>query len=109
VGKPVLLVATTAASGLKETIKFLEKTAVQWGAFPAGSIGRTVRNLNNPISSSEYYSFVKHLYIDKNKFRPKMSQLIFFQVQKVLAEKILPIDKEYWKEKNWLNKLYYFE
>jgi multimeric flavodoxin WrbA len=109
VGKPVLLVATTAASGLKETIKFLEKTAVQWGAFPAGSIGRTVRNLNNPISSSEYDNFVKHLIMDRYKYRPKMSQLIFFQVQKVLAEKILPIDKEYWKEKNWLNMLYYFE
>lgn len=109
VGKPVLLVATTAASGLKETIKYLEKTAVQWGAFPVGSIGRTVNNLNSPIKSAEYESFVKHLFKEKNKFNPKLNQLIFFQVQKVLAEKILTIDKEYWEHKNWLNKLYYFD
>lgn len=109
VGKPVLLVATTAASGLKETLKYLEKTAVQWGAFPAGSIGRTVSSLNNPISSKEYDNFVSHLFIEKKKYNPSMNQLIFFQVQKVLAEKILPIDKTYWEEKDWINKLYYFD
>lgn len=109
VGKPVLLVATTSASGLKETIKYLEKTAVQWGAFPTGSIGRTVRTINNNINPNEYDNFVKHLFMDRKKYNPNINQLIFFQVQKVLAEKILPVDKKYWKEKNWLNKLYYFD
>jgi hypothetical protein len=34
---------------------------------------------------------------------------MFFQVQKVLAEKILQVDKEYWEAKNWNDKLFYFD
>jgi multimeric flavodoxin WrbA len=108
VGKPALLVATTAASGLKDTVKYLEKTAVQWGAFPAGSIGRTVNTLNKTIEPKEYDSFIKYLFMEKKKYMPGINQLIFFQVQKVLAEKILPVDREYWEANNWNKRLYYF-
>lgn len=109
VGMPALIVATTAASGLKETIKFLEKTSIQWGAFPTGSIGRTVNTLGNSIEIKEYDNFLKHLFMDKKKYKPKVNQLIFFQVQKVLAEKILTIDKEYWETQKWIDKLFYFD
>jgi multimeric flavodoxin WrbA len=109
IGKPVFLVATTAASGLKETLKYLEKTAVQWGAFPSGGLGRTVSSLNSPIQPKEYQNFVKHLFMEKKNYSPSFNQLIFFQVQKVLAEKILTIDKEYWESKNWRSKLFYFD
>jgi hypothetical protein len=30
-------------------------------------------------------------------------------VQKVLAEKVLTIDKEFWEQMNWMDKLYYFD
>jgi multimeric flavodoxin WrbA len=80
VGKPVLFVATTAASGLKETVKFLEKTAVQWGAFPTGSIGRTINNLNNTIKPNDCDNFINHLFMEKHKYNPRVNQLIFFQV-----------------------------
>jgi multimeric flavodoxin WrbA len=109
VGKPVLLVATTAASGLKDTLKFLEKTAIQWGGFPSGRIGRTVSSLEDAVKPNEYDNFVKHLLMEKQKYNPSINQLIFFQVQKVLAEKVLTIDKEFWEQMNWINKLYYFD
>jgi multimeric flavodoxin WrbA len=109
VGKPALFVATTSASGLKETIKFLEKTAVQWGAFPTGSIDRTVNTLAKAVEPKEYSKFVDHLFIEKKHYSPKINQLIFFQVQKVLAEKILTVDKEYWDAKGWNKNLYYFD
>jgi multimeric flavodoxin WrbA len=109
VGRPVLHVATTSASGLKETLRFLEKTSVQWGAFPCGSIGRTVSNLSNAIQTKEYDNFIKHLFMEKKDYAPTLNQLIFFQVQKVLAEKILTVDREYWEDKKWFNKLFYFQ
>lgn len=107
--KPVLLVATTAASGVKDTIKYLEKTAVQWGAFPCGSISRTVSSLKNPIEDKEYSKFIKHLFMEKKEYVPKLNQLIFFQVQKVLAEKILQVDKEYWEAKGWNKRVFYLD
>jgi len=109
VGKPTLFVATTAASGLKETIKFLEKTAVHWGTFPTGSIYRTVNTLGKAVKPKEYGRFVEHLFIEKQHYSPRINQLIFFQVQKVLAEKVLTVDKEYWEAKGWNKNLYYFD
>jgi multimeric flavodoxin WrbA len=109
VGKPVLLVATTAASGLKDTLKFLEKTVVQWGGFPSRKIGRTVNSLKDAVKPNEYDSFVKHLFMEEHKYTPSVNQLIFFQVQKVLAEKVLTIDKEFWEQRNWMDKVYYFD
>jgi multimeric flavodoxin WrbA len=109
VGKPALLVATTSVSGIKDTLGFLEKTIVHWGAFPCGSISRTVKNLKSPVEHKEYDDFVKHLFMKKSKYTPKLNQLMFFQVQKVLAEKILQVDKEYWKAKDWNHKPFYFK
>jgi multimeric flavodoxin WrbA len=109
VGRPVLHVATTSASGLKETLKFLEKTSIHWGAFPCGSIGRTVNTLSNSVQEKDYGNFIKHLFMKKKDYAPTLNQLIFFQVQKVLAEKILTVDKEYWEDKKWISKLFYFD
>jgi hypothetical protein len=78
-------VVTTSASCIKETFEFLEKTVIHWGAFPCGSINRTVRNLKKPVEHKEYDNFVKHLFMSKSAYSPKLNQLAFFQVQKVLA------------------------
>lgn len=64
---------------------------------------------DNYINSNDFDNFIKHLFMEKYKYNPSVNQLIFFQVQKVLAEKILSIDKKYWEERNWLNRLYYFD
>lgn len=109
IGYPILFVATTAGSGLKETFSTLEKIILQWGAFPTGKVGRTFTNLKKDIEYKEIANFIDHLYMDKGKYKPKINQLITFQVQKVLALKILPIDKKFWQEKGWTSKDYFFD
>jgi len=107
-GCPILLVATTASSGLKDTLKTLEKIMWQWGAFPVGQIGRSFANINDKIEDKDIEKFVKHLNMDKCKFKPSLNQLITFQVQKVLAVKILTFDKKFWEDKDWVSKEYFF-
>ena len=108
-GKPVLLVATTAGSGLKDTFKTLDKIMTQWGVFPTGHIGRTVSTLSREISDKDVSNFINHLYMNKAQFKPSINQLINFQVQKVLAVKVLTFDKQYWDEKGWTDKDYFFD
>ena len=109
VGVPGLIVATTAASGLKDTFKSLEKLLIQWAAFPTGTIGRTANTLKKPVEQKEYINFINHLFMKKEDYKPTLNQLIMFQVQKVLATKILDLDKEYWEEKDWINNNYFFK
>lgn len=109
VGYPTLFVATTAGSGLKETFSALQKIVLQWGAFPTGEIGRTFVNINTEVREKEIASFIKHIHMEKNKYKPTLNQLITFQVQKVLALKVLPFDRRFWEEKNWISKDYFFD
>lgn len=106
---PIIFVATTAASGLKNTLNYMENIAVQWGAFPADRIMRTAKSMKKDIVYNEFKQFQKLLYMPKEKYKPNFNQLIYFQVQKVLAEKILTIDEAYWREKEWLGKSYFFD
>jgi multimeric flavodoxin WrbA len=107
VGKPALLVATTAGSGLKDTLGYLELVAIQWGAHPAGKIGRTAMD-QSPVSAKELRSFVWHLDHETRQYRPSMRQLIYYQVQKVLALKVLALDREYWTARGWDTGYYYY-
>ncbi|WP_157785708.1 hypothetical protein [Clostridium tunisiense] len=108
VGIPALTVSTTAVSGLKDTLKGLDKLLIQWAAFPTGNIGRTASTIENPIEQKEYKNFVNHLFMKKEDYKPTLNQLIMFQVQKVLATKILELDRAYWEEKNWIGNNYFF-
>ena len=108
-GKPILVIATTKGSGLKYTLKYLERVAIQWGAFNAGKIGRSIRNIDNGIEFKEVKKFIDHIEMDKEKYKPSLDALIHFQVQKVLAKKVGYLDSEYWEEKDWNNKVYYFK
>lgn len=107
-GKPILLLASTAGSGLKNTLNYLENITVQWGAFPTNKIGRKITTLKNPILESEYKSFVNHLNMPKYQYKPKLNQLITFHVQRVMAQKLLPNDGEYWIAKGWIDKSYFY-
>lgn len=108
-GKPILLLASTAGSGLKNTLNYLENIAVQWGTFPTDKIGRNITTLKKPILDKEYSSFVKHLNISKKEYKPKINQLITFQVQRVMAQKLSPIDGDYWIDKGWIDKSYFYD
>jgi len=108
VGKPTLLIATTAASGIKDTFRSLETVAVQWGAFPADSISRNAKNMSQRVNDKEYKKFLSYMFIPKEKYKPSMKQVMHFQVQKVLAEKILLIDKIYWEKQGWLKRGYFY-
>lgn len=108
-GKPVLVISTTKGSGLKSTLKYLERVVVQWGGFNAGKIGRTIGTIDNKITESECDNFIRHLNMKKKDYRPSLNALINFQVQKVLAHKLIGLDSEYWEEKGWNTDQYYFK
>lgn len=107
-GKPVLCVATTKGSGLKSTLSYLRSVAVQWGAMPAGSIGRTIRNINSPVVKKEFLGFIKLLQAPQS-YRPTLNTLTNFEVQKALAKYLNGLDTCYWSEKGWDKKPYFFE
>lgn len=107
-GKPVLCVATTKGSGLKSTLSYLRSVAVQWGAMPIGSIGRTIRSINHPVTKNELSGFIKLLQKPQS-YRPTMNNLINFEIQKALAKYLNGLDASYWIEKGWDKKPYYFQ
>lgn len=108
-GKPVLIISTTKGSGLRATLRYLERVVIQWGGFNVGKIGRSIRTIDNKITESECENFIKHLSIKKEDYKPALSALINFQVQKVLAYKLVGLDSEYWVEKEWNVDVYYFK
>jgi multimeric flavodoxin WrbA len=107
VGKPALLVATTAGSGLRETLNYLEQVVIQWGTHPTGKIGRTVTD-QRPVLDKEVQSFLWHLNRTPRHYKPSTRQLIMFQVQKVLALKVSALDREYWQERGWHQGYYFY-
>ena len=108
-GKPVLIISTTKGSGLKPTLKYLQRVVIQWGGFNAGKIGRNIRNIDNKIKESECENFITHLNMKKEYYKPSLDALINFQVQKVLSYKLVGLDSEYWEEKGWNSDIYYFK
>ncbi len=107
--KPILIVSTTASSGLKRTTKYLESVAVQWGAVPVGIVKRKVYNYNNAFDSKEKKVLDNFINFNIKNYNPSFYQLTMFQVQRVLANKVIKIDKEFWNEKKWMNKIYYYD
>lgn len=107
VGKPVLLASTSAGSGLRDVLTYLEKVAIQWGAHPTGFIGRS--NVNqSPVTEDDLKKFIWHLTNPQEKYKPSYKQITQYQVQKVLSLKVLDIDKQFWAKKGWDKQVYYF-
>ena len=107
-GKPVLSVATTKGSGLKDTLNYLDKVCEQWGGLHAGQIGRNVRTITNPVTLKEMSLFIA-LLNSPNKYKPTLGELIGFEVQKSLAVFLGGLDSEYWQSKGWLAIPYFIE
>lgn len=108
-GKPVLVISTTKGSGLNSTIDYMQKVATQWGGINVGSIGRNIRNINEKVKEKECKSFIDHLKMNKEKYKPAMASLMNFQVQKALSYHLIGLDEKYWREKGWQEKAYYFD
>lgn len=106
-GKPMLAVASTKGSGLKKTLSYLESIAVQWGAMPAGKVGRTIFNQDRKISEREVERFVR-LMEQPERYSPSLGQMIDFEVQKSMALFLGKLDRAYWEEKGWVDRPYYF-
>ncbi len=107
VGKPALLLATTGGAGLKAVLRYLQDVVVQWGAQPAGSIGRKITD-QRPVQAAEVAQFVWHLDHDPEQYRPSLRQVAQYQVQKVLAMKVSKLDRAYWSERGWDRAPYYY-
>lgn len=107
-GIPLLSVATTAASGLPYTFAYLEKAGMEWGLHPAGRIGRTVTTLANPVTDHEIARFISHVFRKKETYAPTLRQLISYQVQRVLAENVLPRDRAFWREAGWDKEVFFY-
>ena len=108
-GIPFMNVVTTSASGIKNTFKYMDNVAIQWGAFPTASMSRKVTTLTKKVEPKEYDNFVKHLLMPKELYKPTLNQLILFNVYKVLALKIMKIDTNYWTKKGWADRNYFFK
>lgn len=106
--KPSLIVATTAASGLKDTQSYLRKILVQWGTAPIGAITKTYRDQPYMLKDKEKSLLDRFSHFDIKKYRPTLADTMQYQVQRVLAEKIFEIDRAYWKEKAMDQQSYFY-
>ena len=108
-GKPVFFAVTTAMSGIKDTLHFIDQLITGWGARKGGFITRTKKELNIPVAEKELSRFLYLLQTDKKYYRPGMSEIVIFGVQKAMASKSSGSDKQFWEEKNWIGKRYYYD
>lgn len=106
-GKPILSVATTKGSGLQKTLAYLESISIQWGAVPAGTVGRSIFHQDQPVTEKELARFIK-LIEQPQDFTPTLNHLINFEVQKALALSLDSPDRAYWQEKHWLDQPYFY-
>ena len=108
-GKPIFFAVTTATTGIKETIHFLDQLTTGWGTRKGGYITRTNKNLSVPVGEKELSDFISMLKKDKKYYHPSMNEIVIFEVQRVMANKSGKDDRKYWEEKKWLDKLYYYD
>jgi multimeric flavodoxin WrbA len=110
VGKPVFFVTSTAASGTRQALRYLRDLALQWGAIRCGSLSRNAINADRkPVNRKVLKRFRKYLDAETLKrYSPTLRELIEFNTKKVLALKIIPLDKQYWAEKGYVKTPYFF-
>lgn len=106
-GKPLLAVATTKGSCLQKTLSYLESMAVQWGAIPAGKIGRSIFTQDQPVSEKEVKKLIRLLQ-SPHEHTPTLNQLFNFEVQKAMALSLTQLDREYWEAQHWNEQPYFY-
>ena len=108
-GKPFFALATTQATGAKQTAAYLRDLAVQWGMIPAGSLQNTGFNLKKEINPLILKNFIRYLEPgSKRSFSPPLGQIIEYNNQKLVAMHVLDLDRKYWTEQGWNDSPFYF-
>ena len=84
---------------MSELREYLSLCAVQWGATPAGHVGRSAIK-RGAVTRKELASFLWHLGNARDRYRPTMHQVTFYQTQRVLASmpNALDIDRAHWRD-----------
>lgn len=108
-GKPGLALVTTAGSYEREALRYLATVEMHWGLLYAGGATRKAGAHEVPLSPRETAAFVRTLREGPSSFAPSFRQLALFQVQKVLAQRILKVDREYWAAKGWDRRVFYVD
>ena len=64
--------------------------------------------MREPVARQEVERFVDHLRCDRSSYQPSLRQVMLFQVQRVLAAKVVEIDRRYWQERGWDRSSFYY-
>ena len=107
IGKPVLLVATTAGSSLNFVLRYLENITTTWGMVQGGKIGRRISQ-SRIVKEQEVKSFIKAMEGNFTKYIG-INKLFRFQVQKAMASNLMEIDKKYWEKNDLIKKTFYYK
>lgn len=107
-GIPTMFVTVTAATGIKDTENFFKHYAVGFGARLGDFVSRKGGAHQQPVTEKEIAKFLKLLGRDKSQYRPKMNELIMFRVQQVMATKFGEGNKQFWADKQLLDKNNYY-
>ncbi|MEG0856383.1 MAG: hypothetical protein RSG52_07885 [Terrisporobacter sp.] len=70
-------------------------------------MSRNGRNFNNPIEEKEMSSFIKSVNTSGKGYSPSFKEIYTYNIQRTLATNVFPLDKEYWDEKDWINRSYF--
>lgn len=119
-GKTAAVVSATGGTGLREVLDYLEMTARGWGFNVAGRLGVTAPafryNQDYKARLVEEIDAFSHKFHDDIKeghcYSPNLSDLLFFRSMKckiVNVKEYYPCDYQYWKQKGWLDKNYYYD
>ncbi|WP_407377629.1 flavodoxin family protein [Methanobrevibacter sp.] len=102
--KKALVVVTTAGAGHKKVAKYIDETLRHWGVNRTHKIAIAVGGKD--LSEFREIDKVALKFASDNKLRsPKLSDIVFFNVWKVMATSSNPIeaDKEFWYSTGLVN------
>ncbi len=109
VGRPALYVSTTMGSPFRPMEEYLDEVAMGYGMHPRGFVRRKAKDMDEPVAAGEVRAFADALHGDPARWTPSYKQLTRFAVQKVLAMKVLTMDRDFWVERGWDRAIYYHD
>lgn len=106
-----LAVSTTANTGLRETLDYLELTLRALGTWSVGKAGSVFYNKKkmNRVGNKFGVKLIQKFY--EHNDTPNKSDYLIFQAMKMVAQKkkSLPYDWNYWNERNWFELKHFSE
>ncbi|MCX7921449.1 MAG: flavodoxin family protein [Clostridia bacterium] len=116
IGKPSMMVITTAGSGISPTRKFLNLILYLLGTIPLGRLEAN-EYFNNDYTSMDFCrrkyeglaKKVANILNDNKKLKPKLMNNYYFWAMKSKAKfgaQWLPYENKYWESKGWFKMSY---